>query len=189
MPPPSHRLGKKQAYCDEIFQWLWNAAVRRQREERMLSRRTGLLGALAGLMLMDRATAASRRVEAATDPADPDDLADLAAGTYSGNVISDARGSGRSNVRLFVVKTGPNTVRVTSSYSRLPPFSAELTRAMDTIQKADGPGVFLLNLSKHPFGLDVTIDDASWSGVRRGQSGTDDRRTLPSSTTAAARGG
>jgi hypothetical protein len=154
----------------------------------MLSRRTGLLGALAGLVLLDRdrATAASRRVEAATGTADPDDLADLAAGTYYGNVISDARGSGRSNVRLFVVKTGPNTVRVTSSYSRLPAFSAELTRAMDTIQKADGPGVFLLNLAKQPLGLDVTVDDASWSGVRRSESGTNDRGTLASSTTAAA---
>jgi hypothetical protein len=67
---------------------------------------------------------------------------------------------------LTVTKTGPNTVYVTSSYPRLPPFSAKLTRAMNTIQKVGGPGVFLLDLSKRPVGLDVTDDDASWSGAK-----------------------
>jgi len=100
-------------------------------------------------------------------PAKPrPDFADIAAGIYDGDVISDARGSSRSNARLTVVKTGPNTVFVTASYPRMPPFSAKLTRAMNTIQKVGGPGVFLLDLSKNPQGLDVTVDDASWSGVR-----------------------
>lgn len=94
------------------------------------------------------------------------DLADIAAGIYDGDVISDARGSSRSNVRLMVTKTGPNSVYVTSNYPRLPPFSARLTRAMNTIQKAGGPEVFLLDLSKRPVGLDVTVDDASWSGTK-----------------------
>lgn len=94
------------------------------------------------------------------------DLADIAAGIYDGDVISDARGSSRSNVRLTVTKTGPNLVSVTSSYPRLPPFSARLTRAMNTIQKTNGPEVFLLDLSKRPLGLDVTVDDASWSGAK-----------------------
>jgi hypothetical protein len=94
------------------------------------------------------------------------DLADIAAGIYDGDVISDAQGSSRSNVRLTVAKTGPNMVYVTASYSRLPFFSARLTRAMNTIQKVGGPGVILLDLSKRPYGLDVTVDDASWSGTR-----------------------
>jgi hypothetical protein len=94
------------------------------------------------------------------------DLADVAAGIYNGDVISDARGSSRSNVRLTVTKTGPNIVTVTSNYPRLPPFSARLTRAMNTIQKVGGPEVFLLDLSKRPVGLDVTVADASWSGAR-----------------------
>ena len=88
------------------------------------------------------------------------------AGDYDGDVISDARGSSRSNVRLNVVKSGPNTVYVTATYSRLPPFSARLTRAMNTIQNVGGPIVFLIDLSKNPYGLDVTVDDASWSGSR-----------------------
>jgi hypothetical protein len=95
------------------------------------------------------------------------DLADIAAGVYDGDVISDARGSSRSDVRITVVKTGPNTIYVSADYPRLPPFSARLTRAMNTIQKVGGPGVFLLDLSKHPYGLDVTDDDASWSGTRQ----------------------
>ncbi len=96
----------------------------------------------------------------------PPDLADIAAGIYDGDVISDARGSSRSNVRLTVTKTGPNVVSITSNYPRLPPFSARLTRAMNTIQKVGGPEVFLLDLSKRPVGLDVTVDNASWSGAK-----------------------
>jgi hypothetical protein len=76
------------------------------------------------------------------------------------------RGSGRSGVRLTVVKTGPNTIYVKATYPRLPPISAKLTRAMNTIQSVGGPGVFLLDLAKNPQSLDVTVDDASWSGTR-----------------------
>jgi hypothetical protein len=49
-------------------------------------------------------------------------LADIAADVYDGDVISDACGSGRSGVRLTVVKTGPNTIYVTATYPRLAPF-------------------------------------------------------------------
>ncbi|MEA3052352.1 MAG: hypothetical protein QOG72_1255 [Sphingomonadales bacterium] len=94
------------------------------------------------------------------------DLADMAAGRYLGDVISDARGSSRSNVRLTVVKVGPNQVRVTADYARLPAFAARLTRAMDSLQNADGDAVFLLDLSKQPRTLMVTVDDASWAGAR-----------------------
>ena len=95
------------------------------------------------------------------------DLADVAAGSYFGDVISDARGSSRSNVSITVTKTSPNVVSITSDYPRLPPFSARLTRAMNTIQKVGGPEVFLLDLSKRPVHLDVTVADASWSGTKR----------------------
>jgi hypothetical protein len=127
----------------------------------MLSRRNYSVAALAGL-------AASACIWSAGLAQPRPDLADVAAGVYDGDVISDARGSSRSNVRITVVKTGPNTVSVTASYPRLPPFSARLMRAMNTIQKSGGPGVFLLDLSKHPYRLDVTVDDASWSGARSG---------------------
>jgi hypothetical protein len=104
----------------------------------------------------------------AAPPAKPfrPDLADQAAGSFFGDVISDARGSSRSGVRITVTKIGPNKVKVAADYKRLPPFTATLTRAMHTIQNSDGAAVFLLDLSKSPQGLDLTVDDASWSGTR-----------------------
>jgi hypothetical protein len=94
------------------------------------------------------------------------DLADIAQGRYAGEVISDARGASQSDVHLIVRKVAPNQVEVSSDYKRLPVFRARLTRAMQTIQNADGKEVFLLDLSKTPHRLDVTVDDASWSGSR-----------------------
>ena len=95
------------------------------------------------------------------------DLAEIAAGTYSGDVISDARGASRSGVRIIVVKIAPNRIRVSADYPRLPSFEAGLTRAMDTIQNVSGDQVFLLDLSRTPHGLNVTVDDASWAGTRQ----------------------
>jgi hypothetical protein len=125
----------------------------------MVSRRSCWLG---GMAVLAGSAAQSLAQQVKPKP----DLADIAAGVYDGDVISDARGSGQSGVRITVVKTGPNTIAVTSSYPRLPPFSTRLTRAMNTIQRAGGPGVFLLDLSKSPHRLDITVDDASWSGER-----------------------
>lgn len=95
------------------------------------------------------------------------DLADTAEGVYGGSVISDARGAGQADVTITVTKTSPNTVSVTSSYDRLPPFTIKLSRAMDTIQQVGTSVVFLLNLSKTPHGLDITDDEASWSGSKQ----------------------
>jgi hypothetical protein len=102
-------------------------------------------------------------------PAQPrPDLANVAAGTYQGDVISDARGSSRSDVTITVTKSGPNSVRVESSYRRIPARNFRLTRAMHTIQNVGGTEVFLLDTSKTPPSLDLTIDDASWSGAKAG---------------------
>jgi hypothetical protein len=99
-------------------------------------------------------------------PRRPADLADIASGTWFGDVISDARGSSRSNVRLTVTKIGPNKVRITSDYARLPSFTASLARYMNSIQNSSGAEVFLIDTSKSPPSLDVTVADASWSGVK-----------------------
>jgi hypothetical protein len=95
------------------------------------------------------------------------DLADTAAGSYYGSVISDSRGSGQSDVTITVTKTAPNTISVSSSYARLPTFTVKLTRAMQTIQQATGSTVFLLDLAKTPRRLDITVDGASWSGDKQ----------------------
>lgn len=127
---------------------------------RLLSRRTwirtGFL-ALSCLLLAPGAAMAA--------PPKPD-LADIAAGSYRGDVISDARGQSKSDVSITVVKVGPNQVRVTSNYARLPAFTVRLTKAMNTIQQASGTAVFLLDLAKRPNDLHVTVADASWAGVR-----------------------
>lgn len=92
------------------------------------------------------------------------DLADQLAGTYHGEVISDARGSSRSDVAVTVTRTGKNVIRVTSDYARIPSVSIPLTKAMNSVIAATGPHVVVVNLDVDPNKLDLTIDDASWSG-------------------------
>jgi hypothetical protein len=128
----------------------------------MVLRRSFLSGGAAGL-----AASSCGFGEAFAQAAKPrPDLADVAAGVYDGDVISDARGSSRSDVRVTVVKSGPNAISVTASYRRMPPFTVRLTRAMNTVQQVGTSVVFLLNLSQSPHRLDITVDNASWSGSR-----------------------
>jgi hypothetical protein len=94
------------------------------------------------------------------------DLADAVAGTYAGDVISDSKGSSRSDVTLTVARSGPNTVTVTSNYSRLPTITVPLTTAMNTIQQSKGDSVFLYDRAKKQ--LDVSFNsEVSWSGVKQ----------------------
>jgi hypothetical protein len=125
----------------------------------------GFLAAGALGIVAATAIAFAPQVAAQTRPA-RQDLADIAQGNYSGDVISDARGASRSGVRIMVAKIGPNRVRISSDYPRLTTFEASLTRAMDTIQNQGGNQVFLLDLSRSPHSLHVTVDDASWAGAR-----------------------
>ena len=94
------------------------------------------------------------------------DLAETAQGSYSGDVISDARGSSHSHVHVTVTKAGPNTISVSADYRRIPSRTFKLTKVMSTIQNVGGTEVFLLDLSKSPHQLSLTIDDAAWSGTR-----------------------
>ena len=122
-----------------------------------------LLAPLAASLLLPVAAPAAPTRSA---PIPRADLADIAQGSYFGDVISDARGSSHSDVRITVARIGPNKVRVTSDYPRLPAFTATLTRAMSTIQNISGVEVFLLDTSKSPPTLMVTVADASWSGAK-----------------------
>jgi hypothetical protein len=98
------------------------------------------------------------------------DLADVCQGTYSGDVLSDSRGSGRQGVTFTVTKVGPNTVQVSSDYARFPPFKIRLAKYMSTIQNQGGgiDGVFSLDISKTPKVLDITDDQARWVGTPAG---------------------
>jgi hypothetical protein len=94
------------------------------------------------------------------------DLADAVAGTYAGDVISDSKGSSRSNVTLTVTRSGPNTVTVTSNYARLPVITAPLESVMNTIQASKGDSVFLYDRAKKQ--LDVSFhSEVSWSGFKQ----------------------
>lgn len=120
-------------------------------------RRRAALAAVAALFVAGTASAQAQRKP---------DLADAVAGTYAGDVISDSKGSSRSNVTLTVTRTGPNTVQVTSNYSRLPVITVPLTTAMNTIQQAKGDSVFLYDRGKKS--LDVSfLNEVSWSGSRQ----------------------
>jgi hypothetical protein len=124
----------------------------------------GLLAPLAAVLLLP---AAAPGAPGRTAAVPRHDLADAVAGTYRGDVISDARGASRSDVGITVAKVGPNQVRVTSDYARLPAFTATLTRAMDTIQNQGGDAVFLYDPTRTPPTLMVSVADASWSGSKR----------------------
>lgn len=96
------------------------------------------------------------------------DLADVAQGTYFGDVISDSQGSSRSRVTVTVVRIGKNQVRITSDYARLPPVEVPLTQAMDKILNASGATTFLLDRSTVPMRLDISFrNEVSWSGAKQ----------------------
>lgn len=95
------------------------------------------------------------------------DLADVAQGTYFGDVISDSRGSSQSDVTVTVSRIGKNLVRITSDYARLPAVEVPLTQAMDRILNARGPTTFVLDRSKSPNRLDISfMNEVSWAGQR-----------------------
>jgi hypothetical protein len=94
------------------------------------------------------------------------DLADMVQGSYSGDVVSDARGSARTGVGVELTKAGPSRVTIVFDYARMPSRTFRLTRVADTIQNVGGTEVFLLELAKSPRRLSLTIDDAVWSGTR-----------------------
>lgn len=120
------------------------------------TRRAAALGVAAAVLAAGAAHAQAQRKP---------DLADAVAGTYAGDVISDSKGSSRSNVTLTVTRTGPNTVSVTSNYGRLPQITVPLTAAMNTIQQARGDSVFLYDRGKKS--LDVSfLNEVSWSGAK-----------------------
>ena len=108
---------------------------------------------------------------AAAADAEPDlprrkpDLADAAAGTYAGDVISDSKGSSRSDVTLTVTRISKDLVRVTSDYPRLPVVEVPLTRAMGKILQQRGDTVFLLDPKEAR--LDVSFrNEVSWAGTK-----------------------
>jgi hypothetical protein len=123
---------------------------------------TGMLLCLAGASLLPAIGA-----NAQTDPARrKPDLADAAEGVYMGDVISDSKGSSKSDVTLTVTRIAKDIVRVTSDYPRLPVVEVPLTRAMGKILQQRGDTVFLLDPTQAR--LDVSfMNEVSWAGTKR----------------------
>jgi hypothetical protein len=125
------------------------------------------LSVVAALSLAAQAAPIVAAGPAGSKPVAPKpDLANQVEGRYFGDVISDARGSSRSEVRIIVTKIGANKIRVASDYPRLRSFESALSRYMQTIQNVGGDGLFLWDGSKSPPSLQINVDDASWAGAR-----------------------
>jgi hypothetical protein len=84
------------------------------------------------------------------------ELADLVAGTYYGDVVSDSKGSSRSDIIVTITKVDQRTVSVASDYPRLGTIKVKLTRIGNKILNASGDTTLLLDLEKKPPRLDYT---------------------------------
>jgi hypothetical protein len=82
-------------------------------------------------------------------------LADAVVGTYVGDVISDSRGSSRSNIVVTLTGLGPNAVRATSAYGRIGTIDVELTRIEDKILNAAGDTPLIVDLAAAPATLSL----------------------------------
>jgi hypothetical protein len=78
------------------------------------------------------------------------DLSGLAEGVYLGDVVSDAGGGSRSNVKVTVTRVNGRKVRITADYPRLGVIELELDRVGRTIQATGTSAGFLLELDKNP---------------------------------------
>ena len=96
------------------------------------------------------------------------ELAALAAGDYSGEVIADSKGSSRSDIAVTVTKLGANKVRVTSPYARIGTVDIEVTRVGNQILNAGGDTPFIVDLDAEPPTLSLSPrNELSYRGVIR----------------------
>ena len=97
----------------------------------------------------------------------PPDIADVAVGIYYGDVISDSKGSSRSDVSVTITKIDSRTVNVTSDYGRLGAVAVHLTRIDDKILNANGDTPLMLDLSQQPPRLDYSLhNEVSYAGYK-----------------------
>jgi hypothetical protein len=94
-------------------------------------------------------------------------LADLVAGTYYGNVVSDAKGSSRSDVTVTIAKVDKQRVRITSDYKRLGTTETDLTRVGNSIQNTGGGPLLLLELDRNPPVLSYNPDGSVAYGGKK----------------------
>jgi hypothetical protein len=117
-----------------------------------------------------RAPDLSSRVAVQPQPtAGPPDLATTLEGVWYGDVVSDSKGSSRSDVMVTIRRTSRNTIAITSDYARLPAVTVPLTRAMQTILSAEGNTTVVYDPARDPKQLGITFEgEVAWWGVRSG---------------------
>jgi hypothetical protein len=111
---------------------------------------------------------ATDRNPAAIETKSPAGLAELVAGVYYGDVISDAKGGSRSDVTVTITLVSRGRVRVSSDYGRLGVVEIDLNRIGNTIQNAGGNSLLLLELEKNPPQLNYNPNgEVAYVGQRR----------------------
>lgn len=104
---------------------------------------------------------------ASTKQATGGELADLAAGTYLGNINADAKGSSRSDVLVTVTRISRTKVQVTSENPRIGAFAVDLTRIGDTLYNVGGDSTFIAYPAKTPPELVLTArGEVSYGGTK-----------------------
>jgi hypothetical protein len=95
------------------------------------------------------------------------DLADAVQGDYDGNVTSDMDGPPKNSVAVTVTRIGPNRVRITSDYPRVPSACVSLTRAGGRILNPKGRTSLMYDPGKSPPRLELTFSgEVSWDGKK-----------------------
>jgi hypothetical protein len=94
-------------------------------------------------------------IDGENKPGATGELASLVAGTFYGDVISDSKGSSRSDISVTIGKIDSNKVRVTSDYQRMGIVEIALARAGNKIVNSGGDTPFLVDLDRNPLTLAV----------------------------------
>ncbi len=90
-------------------------------------------------------------------------------GVWYGDVISDSKGSSRSDVMVTIKRVSRNTVAITSDYARLPAVTVKLGRVMQSIVAAEGTTLVNHDPTKDKKSIHIVFEgEVAWSGVRVG---------------------
>ena len=101
---------------------------------------------------------------AAEEPA----LEALVAGRYMGSVVSDSKGSSRSDIAVTITALGTNKVRLSSPYERMGTLDIEVTRVGNQVLNAGGDTPFIVDLGAKPPTLSVSPhNELAYQGVKR----------------------
>jgi hypothetical protein len=108
------------------------------------------------------------------------ELASLVAGTFYGDVISDSKGSSRSNISVTIDRVNPNNVRITSDYQRMGSVEIALARAENKIVNSGGDTPFLVDLDRNPPTLAVDPrGDIAFRGTKQTSKPAPEKKPRP----------